>query len=479
MKLKTLLPIAVLGVIAVQSKAAKPVNFIIINLDDAGYGDFSCTGALGYTTPNIDKMASLGMRFTQFHAVQPISGASRAGLLTGCYPNRIHMAGAPMPDSQTGINSEEETIAEILKEKGYTTAVYGKWHLGHQHPFLPLQNGFDEFYGIPYSHDMWPNHPQNNYFHFPNLPTIEGNDVVGYNTDITQFTAAFTNRTIRFIKKNSKRPFLIYLAHPQPHVPLAVSPQFKGKSKQGLYGDVMMELDWSVGEILKTLKENKLEENTLVIVTSDNGPWINYGNHAGSAAGMREGKSTTFQGGNRVTCIMYWKNTIPAGTLCNQLASNIDILPTVAEISKASSPKHKTDGISLLRLLRGDVQSSPRKNFAYYYRQNELQAITDGTYKLIFPHTYTSYENQEPGNNGQPGNTTQRTIGEKELYDLRRDPGERYNLINQHPEIVTILEQTANEIRNDLGDDLQHIPGKNRRPAGTLQSTTLFQGSGN
>ena len=239
---------------------------------------------MGYKTPNIDRLALEGMRYTNFYAAQPISGASRAGLLTGCYPNRIGFAHAPNPGCPYGISDEEETIAEVLKKRDYATAIFGKWHLGDAKKFLPLQHGFDEWYGLPYSNDMWPYHPK---WKFPDLPTYEGNEILGYNLDQTTLTTDYTERSVKFIRENRERPFFLYLAHSMPHVPLAVSDKFKGKSEQGLYGDVMMELDWSVGEVLRTLEELGLERNTLVIFTSDNGPWIAYGNHAGSTGGLR------------------------------------------------------------------------------------------------------------------------------------------------------------------------------------------------
>lgn len=263
-------------------------------------------------------------------------------------------SGAPGPDSNYGVHPEEMTIAEVLKQKGYSTAIFGKWHLGSQKEFLPLQNGFDEYYGLPYSNDMWPFHPQQGeVFNFPDLPTYDGNEIIGYNTDQTRLTTDYTTRSVNFIKKNKNKPFFLYLAHNMPHVPLAVSDKFKGKSEQGLYGDVMMEIDWSVGEIFKALRELGLEDNTLVILTSDNGPWTNYGNHAGSAGGLREAKATTFDGGNRVPCIMYWKGKTLPGTTCNKLASNIDLLPTFAEITQAPLPPRKIDGVSILPLIEG------------------------------------------------------------------------------------------------------------------------------
>ena len=447
--------------------ATNPTNIVLINLDDVGYGDFSFTGAYGYKTPNIDQMAAEGMRFTHFLACQPISGASRAGLLTGCYPNRIGFSGAPGPGSDYGIHPDEMTMGELLKQKDYHTAIFGKWHLGDAQKFLPLQNGFDEYYGLPYSNDMWPFHPQQGtVFNFPDLPTYEGNEIIGYNTDQTKFTSDYTTRAISFIKKNKNEPFFLYLAHSMPHVPLAVSDKFKGKSEQGLFGDVMMEIDWSVGEIFKTLRELGLEENTLVVLTSDNGPWANYGNHAGSAGGLREAKATTFDGGNKVPCIMYWKGRIEPGTTCNQLASNIDLLPTFAEITEVSLPKRKIDGVSILSLMKSEEDVNPRKSFTYYFHRNDLEAVTDGMYKLVFPHRYVTYGAHVPGNDGQPGKLTQLELKEKELYDLRRDPGERYNVLSQNPEIAAKLMKIADEKRFELGDNLKNIKGTENRKSG-------------
>ena len=359
------------------------------------------------------------------------------------------------------------TMGELLKQKGYSTAIFGKWHLGDANPFLPLQNGFDEYYGLPYSNDMWPFHPQQGEgINFPDLPTIDGNNIIGYNTDQSRFTTDYTEKVISFIKKNKKNPFFVYLAHSMPHVPLAVSDKFKEKSEQGLFGDVMMELDWSVGEILKTLRESGLEENTLVILTSDNGPWANYGNHAGSAAGLREAKATTFDGGNRIPCVMYWKGTITPATSCNKLTSNIDLFPTLAEISGASLPNHKIDGVSLVALLKGDKQANPRESFVYYFNKNDLEAITDGEYKLVFPHKYVTYGAYIPGNDGQPGRLTNLEIFHAEMYDLRRDPGERYNVITQYPLRAEKLMKIADQKREELGDDLTRVKGKERREAG-------------
>lgn len=455
------------GGLALPVLAQDYTNIVLINLDDVGFGDFSCNGAYGYKTPNIDNMASQGVRFTHFLACQPISGASRAGLMTGCYPNRIGFSGAPGPNSDYGIHQDEMTMGELLKQKGYATAIFGKWHLGDAHEFLPLQNGFDEYYGLPYSNDMWPYHPQQGeVFNFPDLPTIDGNKVVGYNTDQTKFTSDYTDRAVNFIKKNRKKPFFLYLAHSMPHVPLAVSDKFKGKSEQGLFGDVMMEIDWSVGQVLKTLEDNGIMEKTLVVLTSDNGPWANYGNHAGSAGGLREAKATTFDGGNRIPCIMYWKGHTKPGTICNKLASNIDLFPTFAEITGAPLPQKKIDGVSILPLIKGDDSANPRESFVYYLNKNDLEAVTDGEFKLVYSHKYVTYGAYEPGNDGQPGKLTVIEVEKPELYDLRRDPGERYNVISQYPERVIKLNRIADKMREELGDNLTRKKGAERREPG-------------
>ncbi len=472
--MKLLLPytMGLAGLLAYQpiqaKKPIRPVNFIVVYLDDMGYGDLTLTGAQGYKTPNIDKMAKEGVFFTSFYSPQAVSSASRAGLLTGCYPNRIGMSGAIDHTAKIGISEEEETIASVLKEKGYTCGAFGKWHLGYQKQFLPIHHGFDEFYGIPYSHDMSPNHPvTKNYY--PPLPLIEGDEVIATSPDITQFTTKFTERTIDFIRRNKSHPFFAYLAQPLPHVPLAVSDKFKGKSKQGLYGDVMMEIDWSMGQILQALKDLKLDDNTLVIFTSDNGPWLNYGNHAGSTGGLREGKGTSYEGGQRLPCIMRWKGKIPEGLVCNNLASGIDILPTIATIAGAPLPKKKIDGVNILPLMMGNFEENPRKSFLYYYRRNSLEAVRNETFKLVFNHPGRTYEGFLPGKDGMPGGANENFNFTGGLYDMRRDPGERYDVSKMYPEIVEKLELIAREAREDLGDDIAGSQGKNRRSPGRVK----------
>lgn len=442
-------------------------NVVLIYLDDMGHGDLSLTGATGYKTPNLDKMAGKGMLFTQFYSPQAVCTASRAGLLTGCYPNRIGLAGALSHASKVGLADDEETIAEVLQGRGYATAVFGKWHLGFQEQFLPTNHGFDEFYGIPYSSDMWPLHPTGKY---PELPLFENETVVNPNVtaeDQEDFITDFTARTIDFIKRKKQQPFFVYLAHATPHVPLYVSDKFRGKSEQGLYGDVMMEIDWGVGEILRTLEETGLDKNTLVIFTSDNGPWLNYGNHAGSAGAFREGKGTTYEGGQRVPCLMMWKGVIAEGTVYNSLASGIDILPTLAAMADAPLPKNKIDGVSLLPVLRGE-DVKPRETFYYYYRKNSLEAVRHGNWKLVFPHAGRTYVGFQPGRDGRPGDLNENFQFEGGLYDLRRDPGEYYDVSESNPDIVEALEELALKAREDLGDDLTGVAGKNRREPGRV-----------
>jgi arylsulfatase len=403
---------------------------------------------------------------------QPISSASRAGLLTGCYSNRIGFSGMALgPEQKVGISDKEETIANVLKKKNYVSGAFGKWHLGHLKQFLPTHHGFDEYYGLPYSNDMWPLHPQAGAY-YPNLPLIEGDSIINPKVtpeDQAQLTTQYTERAVHFIKKNKDKPFFLYLAHSMPHVPLYVSNKFKGKSKQGLYGDVMMEIDWSVGEILKALKKYKLDENTLVVFTSDNGPWINYGNNAGSTGALREGKGTTSEGGVRVPCIMRWTGKIPAGTICNLLASTIDLLPTFTYISGAPLPKLQIDGVNIISLMTDTaVVSSPRKYYLYYYRKNNLEAIRNDKFKLVFPHKGRTYENFLPGNDGAPGEVNENQDFGMALFDMRRDPGERYDVQQQYPDVMNELKKAADEARKDLGDDLTGEKGTGRRPIGQV-----------
>jgi arylsulfatase A-like enzyme len=471
-----ILPCLVLGLsVFMAALVPKPVsktpNIVLFFIDDMGYGDLSVTGALGYKTPNIDKLAAEGTRFTNFMAAQAVCSASRAALLTGCYPNRVGVAGAFGPNQGLGLNPNEETLAELLKANGYTTGIFGKWHLGSDSVFLPLKQGFDEYYGVPYSHDMWPLHPWQKQAQYPPLFWIEGSKQVKEIKnldDASLITTTVTERAVSFIKKNKKKPFFLYIPEPMPHVPLAATAQFKGKSERGIFGDVLTELDWSVGQIMKELKEQGLDENTIVIFTSDNGPWLNYGDHAGSSGGFREGKGTSFEGGQRVPAIIRWPGVVPAGRVSNRLLSNIDILPTLVKLTGAKSPREKIDGIEFVDLLKGDDTKKPRENFLYYYRQNSLEAVRKDNWKLVFAHPGRTYEGSLPGKDGQPGPAPEDHQFPVALYNLERDPGERYDVYSQNPGIVAELEKIAEGAREDLGDDLQKKTGKNRRPGGKI-----------
>jgi arylsulfatase A-like enzyme len=462
-----------------KSKNSTP-NIVLIFMDDLGYGDIGVNGALQYETPNIDQMAHEGLRFTNFLTAQAVCSASRSALMTGCYPNRIGFSGALDHTAKVGISSSETTLAEILKQKGYATAIAGKWHLGHHKQFLPLQHGFDEYLGLPYSNDMWPvnydGQPAktgDKKAYYPPLPFIKNNEtieIIKNLDDQALLTKKYTEFAVDFIQKNKRKPFFLYMPHSMPHVPIAASADFKGKSKQGLYGDMMMEVDWSVKQILNALKSNGLDKNTMVIFTSDNGPWLNFGNHAGSSGGYREGKGTVFEGGHRVACIVRWPGVVPAGISTNKLSSTIDILPTIASICNAKLPDNQIDGINIFSNFQNKKADSPRKYFYYYYNQNSLKAVRRDDWKLVLPHNSRSYEKYLSANDGFAGKTDENNPMPLALYDLRRDPGERYDVQTIYPEIVTELQNVAETAREDLGDDLTKRIGKNVRKIGQLEN---------
>ena len=451
-------------------------NIVLIFIDDMGYADVSSFGATDYNTPNIDKLAHEGVRFTNFYASQAVCSASRASLLTGCYAERVGIQGALNANSNIGLNPDELIIPELLKEQGYATGIFGKWHLGHHQEFLPLQHGFDEYVGLPYSNDMWPvgfdgvalagtGKRKSNY---PPLPLFEGNDVIDTIAtleDQARLTTLYTEKAIQFIQKHKKEPFFLYMPHSMVHVPIAVSDKFKGKSGKGLFADVMLELDWSVGQISKTLRENGLDDNTLIIFTSDNGPWLNFGNHAGSAGALREGKGSMWEGGVRVSTAMRWPGRIPAGTESAQIAATIDVLPTIAAITGASLPDNKIDGVNIISLMEGQKDAKPRDQFYYYYG-GELIAVRNNNWKLVFPHSYRSYQGVEPGRDGFPGPYAKGFITEPELYNLAEDISETFNLAAENPEIVNKLMVLGDSARTELGDRIKNIKGRSVRKSG-------------
>jgi arylsulfatase len=446
-------------------------NLVIIFTDDQGYEDLGCYGSPDIKTPNIDAMAKEGLRFTNFYVSQPVCSASRSSLLTGCYANRIGIHGAYSPYVKKGLNPDEVTIAEILKPLGYATAIYGKWHLGSEPELLPTRQGFDEYFGIPYSNDMWPHHPwQGTVFNFPVLPLVQNESVIDTLDDQSMITTWYTDHAVSFIRKNKDKPFFLYLPHSMPHVPLFVSDKFKGKSERGLYGDVISEIDWSVGEVLKTLKEEGLDDNTLVIFTSDNGPWLSYGGHSGEAHPLREGKGTALEGGVRVPCIMRWPGKIQAGTETALPAMTIDLLPTICEITGAALPDRIIDGRSMLDLMLAKVNyKAHHEAYYFYYHQNELQGILsgDGRWKLYFPHKYRSLNGRVGTNDGLPIDYDQNDMG-LELYDLEHDISETKDVSGEFPAVVEALQLLAEKARNSMGDALTGRVGTETRPVGQL-----------
>ena len=470
-----LLLLAVWSCVSLSAKTGtNPPNVVVIFMDDMAYADIGPFGAKAYPTPHLDRMAKEGRKFTDFYVTQAVCSASRAGLLTGCYNVRVGILGALGPKSTHGLNPKEITLAELCKQRGYATACFGKWHLGHHQKFLPLQHGFDEYFGIPYSNDMWPYHPGVRHLpmaerlkKWPHLPLIEGNKIINPTVtgkDQEQITTQLTERSVQFIEKNKDKPFFLYVPHPMVHVPLYVSDKFKGKSKAGLFGDVMMEIDWSVGQILETLRKHQLDKNTLVIFTSDNGPWLSYGDHAGAAGPLREGKGTMFDGGCRESALMWWPGTIPAGSECTTPAMTIDLLPTVAELIGARLPKHPIDGKSIVKLLKGTSDTSPHEAYYFYYGR-QLQAIRMGKWKLHFPHGYRTMAGRPGGTGGIPTRYSQAKIG-LALFDMEKDIGETTDVKAKHPDIVKQLQALGDKMRNELGDNGR--TGNGIRPAGQL-----------
>ncbi len=460
--------------------AARKPNFIIIFTDDQGYGDVGVYGSPNIKTPNLDRMAQEGVKFTSFYAA-PFCGPSRAALMTGCYPPRVSLAFNHTPGAKTGINPDEITIAELLKTQGYATMIIGKWHLGDAPEFRPIRHGFDHWYGLPYSNDMWPYHPkmpprpnedermkaararaaltgyagQGTYFPpgggFPQpLALMRDDEVLALNPDQTRFTSDYTNEALKFITANKDRPFFLYLPHSMPHVPLFRSKRFEGVSLRGLYGDVVQELDWSVGQILAKLKELGLDEDTLVFFTSDNGPWLQYGIDGGSAGPLRAGKGTCYEGGMRVPAIARWPGKIPAGLVTTEVAANMDLYPTLAKLAGAKLPTDRIiDGRDIFPLMSQPGARTPHENFYFFAggRRNprlpNMKAIRHGNWKL--------WLKMEDG----------ARLRGTELYNLGNDVGEKHDVSARHPDLVRRLEKMAQAFEDDLR---QHI-----RPLGRLK----------
>lgn len=451
-----------------QPREERP-NIIIIFTDDQGYQDVGAFGSPDIQTPHLDRMAAEGVRFTNFHVAQAVCSASRAALLTGSYPNRVGIHGALDHTAKHGLNPNEITIAEVVKPLGYRSAAIGKWHLGHHPQFLPTRQGFDEFFGLPYSNDMWPHHPENKNY-YPPLPLYENERVIDTLEEQHMLTTWYTERALNFIERNQDHPFFLYVAHSMPHVPLFVSDKFSGKSERGLYGDVIMEIDWSVGEILGALRKYGLDDRTLVIFTSDNGPWLSYSGHSGEALPLREGKGTSWEGGIRVPCIMRWPEHIPAGKTQTEPAMTIDLLPTIARLTGGKLPEHPIDGLDILPLIRmTEGVTSPHEAFYIYYNRNELQAVLMGDWKLYLPHTYRTIKaGQGYRDDGIPIKYEMTKVETPELYHLATDISETTDVAADHPEVVAKILGLAQQAREDMGDALTGVPGKNLRQPGRL-----------
>lgn len=431
--------------IKAQSKSDKP-NVIIIFTDDQGYNDVGVFGSPLISTPNLDNMAKNGMKFTDFYSASPVCSPSRAALLTGSYPARVGVNGVLWPNIPGGLPNTELTIADMLKTQNYTTGCIGKWHLGDKDQYMPTAQGFDMYYGIPYSNDMsvYPQAKVSENILFREgmtidslrqdkwrggvVPLTEQNEIIEYPVDQTTLTQRYTRKALDFIETNKEEPFFLYLAHSMPHIPLYASEAFKGKSKRGLYGDVIEEIDWSVGEILKTLEALNLDKNTLVIFTSDNGPWDLKNGHGGSAYPLRGFKFDTYEGGMREPMIAQWKGEIPANTVCSEITSTIDILPTLAYLTNSDLPKKPIDGKNIWKLLSGKKSKSPHKKEGFYYhnKKSVLEGVRVDHWKL-------------------------RVVKEQiELYNLKEDISESNNVASQNPKIVKKLQKMMQNFDADL-----------------------------
>ena len=437
---------------------SKSPNFIIIFTDDQGFEDIGCYGSPKIKTPHLDKLAAEGRKFTSFYSANSVCSPSRASLLTGCYPVRVSIPGVLFPRHEIGLNPDEITIADLLKSKGYATSCIGKWHIGHKPKFLPTRQGFDSYYGIPYSNDMTID-PEANLaadiklrqgFTLERIrnekpkkdfvPLMRNEEIIEYPCDQTTLTKRYTEEAVKFIEENKNKPFFLYLPHTMPHIPLFASEKFKGKSERGLYGDTIEEIDWSVGEIMKALRDNNLDENTLVIYTSDNGPWKLKGGRGGSAHPLRGFKFQTYEGGMRVPCIMYWKGKVPAGSSCDEIAATIDLLPTIAGLSGAELPNDRAiDGKDIWPLIAGKKGAQTPHEIYFFYKGNKLESARQGKWKL-----------RRSGKKSQS----------VELYDLASDISESKNLAKENEILV-------NEMINKMNLFDEKLK-KNQRPAGKL-----------
>lgn len=438
-----------LGIFAAcGGKYEGPPNFVIIFLDDSGWSDFRPFGDPEYPTPNVDRLASQGTSFQNFYVSQAVCSASRASLMTGCFPGRTRVFGAHGPTAR-GLEPRFATMGEVLKNKGYATAIFGKWHLGDQDDTRPHARGFDESAGLMYSNDMWKYHPEN--------PEYWGQHPLQYweNGKVTipevtkehqkMLTTWYTEKAVDFIQRNSENPFLLYVPHSMPHVPLFCSEKFDGKSGKGLYADVMMEIDWSVGEILNALDENGINEKTVVLMTSDNGPWISYGNHAGKTR-FREAKGTGFDGGIRSACIVRYPGWIEAGATSTRAFGSVDILPTFAGLAEAPLPENPIDGLDLWEFIRGDPDAVNPHDYYAFSTGSTFEGIIsgDGRWKLHLPHNYRTLE--YPGMDGEAGKYRTERI-ELSLFDMIDDPLETTNVMDDNSDVAARMKELADQHR--------------------------------
>lgn len=444
--MKNFLPTLIIGLILFacsQKKEENPKtqtttgpNFIIILADDLGYGDIASFGATDIKTPNIDRIANEGIKFTAHYTSSPVCSPSRAGLLTGRNPHRMGLQNVFFPESFTGMPTEENTLAELLKPQGYATGIVGKWHLGHHYQYLPLQQGFDEYYGIPYSNDM------------ESVVYMKDNEIDSFKIDQRYTTRTYTEKAVDFIQRKKDQPFFLYLAHNMPHVPIYASEKFLGTSERGLYGDVIQEIDWSVGEILYTLESENLLENTVVVFSSDNGPWLVMEDHGGSAGILREGKQFTFEGGMRVPTVAMWKGKFPA-QVYEETSLQMDWVPTFAHLAGIQLPDTKSyDGLNLTDALTNKQPITERDYLYFHFNHNELRAMRAGKYKLKMP--FDGFKGA-PWMSAVPAHDTL-------LFDLEKDPGETTNLAKENPGLVKELTTKMNSLREEMGDFPPPIP---------------------
>ena len=460
--LKRIIYLILLLVIFSCEKNNNKPNIVFILADDLGYGDLSSYGSETIETTNIDKLAEDGVKLKSYYAAQPVCSASRAAILTGAYANRIGIYNAFGPTSDSGINSNEYTLAEMLKDNGYETGIFGKWHLGSKKEFFPTNHGFDEFYGILYSNDMWRWHPENPEEYPQDLLLYRNKNALTEITDQSNLTKDITTESINFIEKNKDNSFFLYIAHPQPHVPLFVSEDFEDLTGNGLYADVIKEIDYSVGRVLDKIEESGLTENTIVVFTSDNGPWLSYGDHAGSSGIYREGKGTTWEGGVRVPSIIKFTNGLKP-SIIDEPVMAIDWMPTFANITRSKLSQNKIDGKDIWPLLSGEVKQTPHQELYFYHRVNELHSIRMNNWKIQFSRTYRSLNGRAGGKDGIPVKYDMNLIEKNELYNLKDDPQEKINVYDSFPEIAKKMEELGDKARIKLGDNLMGIKGKENR----------------